>query len=127
MFHLNREAEGDALDALAIGREVKLKGPMGRSHYRPGGGRLVLAASEAGFGPIWAIARAARYIEPDRDMALAIGARDALDLYMRESLDWLRATGVGRIVLCAERGRQRPPDVRPAPWAPISRNCGPPT
>ncbi|MET0366618.1 MAG: ferredoxin--NAD(+) reductase [Methylobacterium sp.] len=115
VFHLNREAEGDALDALAIGREVKLKGPMGRSHYRPGGGRLVLAASEAGFGPIWAIARAARYIEPDRDMALAIGARDALDLYMRESLDWLRATGVGRIVLCAERGRQRPPDVRPGP------------
>lgn len=114
VFHLPREDGGPA-DALAIGQEIKLKGPLGRSHYRPGGGRLVLAASGAGFGPIWAIARAARYIEPGRDMALSVGARDALDLYMRESLDWLRATGVGRIVLCAERGRQRPPDVRPGP------------
>ena len=34
---------------------------------------------------------------------------------MRESLDWLRATGVGRIVLTADRSRQRPPDVRPGP------------
>ncbi|MCJ2012574.1 ferredoxin--NAD(+) reductase [Methylobacterium sp. J-076] len=115
VFHLPRDPDGDGTDTLAPGGEVRLKGPTGRSHYRPGGGRLVLAATGAGFGPIWAIARAARYIEPERDMALSIGAPDALDLYMRESLDWLRATGVGRIVLCAERGRQRPPDVRPGP------------
>lgn len=115
VFHLPRDPDGDGADALSPGLEVKLKGPLGRSHYRPGGGRLVLAATGAGFGPIWAIARAARYIEPERDMALAVGTRDALDLYMRESLDWLRGTGVGRIVLCAERGRQRPPDVRPGP------------
>jgi NAD(P)H-flavin reductase len=118
VFHLPRDPEGDALDALdalAPGLEIKLKGPLGRSHYRPGGGRLVLAATGAGFAPIWAIARAARYVEPDREMALSIGARDALDLYMRESLDWLRDTGVARIVLCAERGRQRPPDVRAGP------------
>lgn len=115
VFHLPRDPEEDVPAALAVGQEVRLKGPLGRSHYRPGGGRLVLAATGAGFGPIWAIARAARYIEPERDMALAIGARDALDLYMRESLEWLRGTGVGRIVLCAERGRQRPPDVRPGP------------
>lgn len=113
VFHLPRDPDGDPVDALALGQDVKLKGPFGRSHYRPGGGRLVLAASGAGFGPIWAIAHAARYIEPGRDMALAVSARDALDLYMRDSLDWLRGTGVGRIVLCAERGRQRPPDVRP--------------
>jgi NAD(P)H-flavin reductase len=113
VFHLPRDPEGDPIDGLALGQEVKLKGPLGRSHYRPGGGRLVLAASGAGFAPIWAIAHAARYIEPGRDMAVTVSARDALDLYMRESLDWLRGTGVGRIVLCAERGRQRPPDVRP--------------
>ncbi len=115
VFHLPRAPEGGAVDALVLGQEIKLKGPLGRSHYRPGGGRLVLAATGAGFAPIWAIARAARYVEPDREMALSIGARDALDLYMRESLDWLRGTGVARIVLCAERGRQRPPDVRPGP------------
>ena len=82
--------------------------PPRRRAPRAGGGRR-------GFGPIWAIARAARYIEPAREMALAVGARDALDLYMRESLDWLRRTGVARIVLCADRGRQRPPDVRSGP------------
>ncbi len=113
VFHLARDPDGDPLDTLAVGQDVKLKGPFGRNHYRPGGGRLVLAASGAGFGPIWAIAHAARYIEPGRDMTLTVSARDALDLYMRDSLDWLRGTGVGRIVLCAERGRQRPPDVRP--------------
>ncbi|MBE7249369.1 MAG: ferredoxin--NAD(+) reductase [Actinomycetospora chiangmaiensis] len=113
VFHLPRDPDGDPVDALAIGQDVRLKGPFGRSHYRPGGGRLVLAAAGAGFAPIWAIAHAARYIEPGRDMTLTVSARDALDLYMRDSLDWLRGTGVGRIVLCAERGRQRPPDVRP--------------
>ncbi len=115
VFHLPRDPDEDGAAAFVVGQDVRLKGPFGRGHYRPGGGRLVLAATGAGFGPIWAIARAARYIEPERDMALAIGARDALDLYMRESVEWLRGTGVGRIVLCAERGRQRPPDVRPGP------------
>lgn len=100
---------------VGLGAEVKVKGPMGRGYYRPGGGRLVLVAAETGFAPIWAIARAARYIEPARDVVLIAGARDPLDLYMRPSLDWLRATGVGRIVLVADRTRQRPPDVRPGP------------
>ncbi|MDP4023401.1 ferredoxin--NAD(+) reductase [Methylobacterium sp. NEAU 140] len=115
VFHLPRDPEGGPLDALALDLPVRLRGPVGRGQYRPGGGRLVLASSGAGFAPIWAIARAARYVEPAREMALAVGARDALDLYMRESLDWLRRTGVGRIVLCADRGRLRPPDVRSGP------------
>ncbi|WP_426315286.1 ferredoxin--NAD(+) reductase [Methylobacterium fujisawaense] len=115
VFHVARDPEGDPLDALRLDQPVRLKGPVGRGQYRPGGGRLVLVAAGAGFGAIWAIARAARYVEPAREMALAVGARDALDLYMRESLDWLRRTGVGRIVLCADRGRQRPPDVRSGP------------
>ena len=116
VFHLGRDPEGDGpVDALRLGGAVRLKGPVGRAQYRPGGGRLVLAAAGTGFAPVWAIARAARYVEPAREVTLAVGARDALDLYMRESLDWLRRTGVGRIVLCADRGRQRPPDVRPGP------------
>lgn len=115
VFHIPRDPEGGPVDAIRLDQPVRLKGPVGRGQYRPGGGRLVLVAAGAGFGPIWAIARAARYVEPAREMALAVGARDALDLYMRESLDWLRCTGVGRIVLCADRGGQRPPDVRSGP------------
>ncbi|GJE60657.1 ferredoxin--NAD(+) reductase [Methylobacterium trifolii] len=116
VFHLPRDSEGRCLtDGLSPDAAVKVRGPVGRGQYRPGGGRLVLVAAGTGFGPVWSIARAARYIEPAREMTVMVGARDALDLYMRDSLDWLRRTGVGRIVLVADRGRQRPPDVRPGP------------
>lgn len=108
---LVRSCHAGATPALAF----KLKGPFGRGAYRPGGGRLVLVSSGTGFAAIWAIGRAARYIEPAREVCLVVGARDPLDLYMRPALDWLRATGVTRIVLASERGRQRPPDVRPGP------------
>ncbi|KQO61950.1 ferredoxin-NAD reductase [Methylobacterium sp. Leaf102] len=120
VFHLrltgDRAALPDAFgDGIRLDHPVKIKGPVGRGYYRPGGGRLVLVAAETGFAPIWSIARAARYIEPAREVAIHVGARDPLDLYMRPSLDWLRATGVGRVVLVADRSRQRPPDVRPGP------------
>lgn len=116
VFHLPRDLDGGGpADAIVLDQPVRLKGPVGRGQYRPGGGRLVLVAAGSGFGAIWAIAHAARYVEPAREMTLAVGARDALDLYMRESLDWLRRTGVGRIVLVADRVGRRPPDVRPGP------------
>ena len=116
VFHCPRDEGGTSLfEAVGLDVGVKLKGPVGRGQYRPGGGRLVLVAAESGFGAVWAIAHAARYVEPARDMTVIVGARDARDLYMRESLDWLRRTGVGRIVMVAERGRLRPPDVRPGP------------
>ena len=116
VFHLARDEDGWSLaDSLPLHADVKVRGPVGRAQYRPGGGRLVLVSAGCGFAQIWSIARAARYIEPTRDMCVIAGARDPLDLYMRESLDWLRATGVGRIVLTADRSRQRPPDVRPGP------------
>ncbi len=119
MFHLRGECTED-LESLfgvvpAPGLSVKAKGPFGQGTYRPGGGRLVLVAAETGFAGIWAIARAARYIEPAREICLIAGARDPLDLYMRPALEWLRATGVNRITLAADRHRQRPPDVRPGP------------
>lgn len=120
VFHLRRDPDHPSIatalgTAIPLGAAVKVKGPVGRGHYRPGGGRLVLVAAETGFAPIWAIARAARYVEPAREIVLLVGARDPLDLYMRPSLDWLRATGVSRIVLVGDRSRQRPPDVRPGP------------
>lgn len=118
VFHLACEAGvfvGSLADALQVGTSISVKGPIGRGQYRRGGGRLVLVADEAGFAGIWAIARAARYIEPDREIHLFVGARDPLDLYMQDALDWLRATGVARIVKVADRHRQRPPDVKPGP------------
>ncbi|MCJ2080831.1 ferredoxin--NAD(+) reductase [Methylobacterium sp. J-090] len=120
VFHLRLTGDRTALpdafgEEIVLDHPVKIKGPVGRGYYRPGGGRLVLVAAETGFAPIWSIARAARYIEPAREVAIHVGARDPLDLYMRPSLDWLRATGVGRLVLVADRSRQRPPDVRPGP------------
>ncbi|NEU11572.1 ferredoxin--NAD(+) reductase [Methylobacterium sp. BTF04] len=120
VFHLRLDGTPGGLaaalgESILIDHPVKLKGPVGRGQYRPGGGRLVLVAAETGFAAIWAIARAARYIEPAREIVLLVGARDPLDLYMRPSLDWLRATGVGRIVMVSDRSRQRPPDVRPGP------------
>jgi NAD(P)H-flavin reductase len=120
VFHLRLTGDRSALpdafgEEIVLDHPVKIKGPVGRGFYRPGGGRLVLVAAETGFAPIWSIARAARYIEPAREVAIHVGARDPLDLYMRPSFDWLRATGVGRLVLVADRSRQRPPDVRPGP------------
>ncbi|WP_336486109.1 ferredoxin--NAD(+) reductase [Methylobacterium nigriterrae] len=120
VFHLAPESDVPGLaaefcEAIRLGAPVKVKGPVGRAHYRPGGGRLVLVSAGTGFAPIWSIARAARYIEPAREMVVLVGARDPLDLYMRPALDWLRATGIGRVTLVADRSRQRPPDVRPGP------------
>ena len=120
VFHLRLEHDGTGLghafgESIDLDHPVKLKGPVGRGFYRPGSGRLVLVAAETGFAPIWSIARAARYIDPAREMTLMVGARDPLDLYMRPALDWLRATGVTRIVVVSDRMRQRPPEVRPGP------------
>ena len=115
VFHLPHDPTAPGLAAAAVGAAVKVRGPVGRAQYRPGGGRLILVSDGPGFGPIWSVARAARYIEPARDMAVLVGARDPLDLYMRPALDWLRATGIGRLTLVADRSRQRPPDVRPGP------------
>ncbi|MFE1600815.1 oxidoreductase [Methylobacterium sp. ID0610] len=119
VFHLRREgALGSALgEAVGPGHAVRLKGPVGNASYRPGTGRLVLVSAETGFAPIWAIARAARYLEPEREMVLIAGARDATDLYMRPALAWLRGTGVDRITLVASANRIGLPDVRPGPIA----------
>jgi NAD(P)H-flavin reductase len=120
VFHLRLGHGGTGLahafgEAIGLDHSVKVKGPVGRGYYRPGSGRLVLVAAETGFAPIWSIARAARYLDPAREITLMVGARDPLDLYMRPSLDWLRATGVTRIVVVSDRTRQRPPEVRPGP------------
>ncbi|WP_298966306.1 oxidoreductase [uncultured Methylobacterium sp.] len=121
VFHLRRDTTlGAAVAAIAAGgaqveHAVRVRGPAGGSPYRTGRGRLVLVASETGFAPIWAIARAARYQESSREIVVVAGARDAGDLYMRPAFDWLRATGVQRLVLAASRERISAADVRPGP------------
>ncbi|GJD50652.1 Dihydroorotate dehydrogenase B (NAD(+)), electron transfer subunit [Methylobacterium crusticola] len=118
VFHVRADcgAVGPALGGtVRPGHVVRVKGPAGGTPYRPGPGRLVLAAAETGFAPIWAIARAARYLEAGREMVLVVGARDADDLYMRPALDWLRQTGVQQITLAASRERRGLADVRSGP------------
>lgn len=118
VFHLRRDgrALGPALgEAIGPDHGVRVKGPIGPAPYRPGGGRLVLVSAETGFAPIWAIARAARYLESQREMVVVAGARDAADLYMRPALAWLAGTGVAQIALVAECGRPCAADVRPGP------------
>ena len=120
VLHLPRGEPGEGLANLLageipLGALVRLRGPLGRAYYRPGGGRMVLVSDGCGFAQTWAIARAARHVEPAREVVLIAGAADPLDLYMRPALDWLRGSGLARVVLAAERSRQRPPDVRPGP------------
>ncbi|TGE01860.1 oxidoreductase [Methylobacterium nonmethylotrophicum] len=118
VFHLRRDggALGPALgEAVHPGHAVRIKGPAGGTPYRPGPGRLVLVSAETGFAPIWAIARAARHLEINREMVLVVGAGDADDLYMRPALAWLRGTGVQQITLAASRDRRGQSDVRHGP------------
>jgi NAD(P)H-flavin reductase len=103
VFHMRR-APGGAVSAelgtaIGAGHPVSVRGPSGVAYHRPGGGRLVLVSTGAGWGPIWAIARAARFREPQRPLVLVAGARNPADLYMGESLAWLQATGTTEIVL----------------------------
>lgn len=105
------------------GHKVTLRGPFGSAFHRPDVGRIILIAAGTGWAPIWAIARAARYREPSREMVVIVGARDPRNLYMAESLAWLAETGVATIMPTSSGGsaagilRGRPtdhlPDLRP--------------
>jgi NAD(P)H-flavin reductase/ferredoxin len=107
VFHIRRCPDGVVSSRLGngigIGHGVRVRGPFGNAFFRKSGGRLVLVATGTGWAPIWAIARAARYHQPDREMIVVVGARDAANLYMRPSLDWLAGTGVRQITMTASR------------------------
>jgi len=86
------------------GHRVTLRGPFGSAFHRLDAGRIILVAAGTGWAPIWAIARAARYREPSREMVVIVGARDPRNLYMAESLAWLAETGVAKIMPTSSGG-----------------------
>jgi 3-phenylpropionate/trans-cinnamate dioxygenase ferredoxin reductase subunit len=115
LFHIRMEPDGvvssDLGRRISAGTRVSIQGPFGNSFHRRGVGRIILVSSGTGFAPIWAVARASRFREPEREMIVIAGARYAHNLYMREAMAWLARTGVERLVLTCS-GDNHQPDVR---------------
>jgi 3-phenylpropionate/trans-cinnamate dioxygenase ferredoxin reductase subunit len=109
IFHIRACADGVVSSQLGrrigVGHRVRVRGPFGNAFYRKAEGRIVLVATGTGWAPIWSIARAARYHQPEREMIVVVGARDPHNLYMHESLEWLRQTGVQQITMTCTGSR----------------------
>jgi NAD(P)H-flavin reductase len=108
-------------EKIAVGHKVKVSGPNGHAFYREGEGRIVLVGAGTGWAPIWAVAREAKLANPDREIAIVIGAQHAANLYMGNSLLWLAEHGVSDLTVCASRSgyggvvkKGRPTDFIPA-------------
>jgi 3-phenylpropionate/trans-cinnamate dioxygenase ferredoxin reductase subunit len=103
VFHIRACADGVVSSQLGrglrVGHLVRVHGAFGHAFFRKAEGRIVLVATGTGWAPIWSIARAARYHQPEREMIVVVGARDAANLYMQPSLEWLRETGVQQITM----------------------------
>lgn len=97
IFQIRRQPDGVVSPQLGgrIGRgtAVKVEGPFGTAFHRLGRGRLVVVSSGVGFAPAWAVARASRLREPERDLLVVAGTREPQNLYMRPALEWLRDRG----------------------------------
>jgi len=90
-LHVRRVPNGRVSSALGEeiveGHRVKLVGPLGSAYLRPNHRhRTILVASGTGFAPIWAIADAAMWERPDRELVLIVGARTLDSLYMIPAL-----------------------------------------
>lgn len=109
VFHIRACPEGVVSSQfgrrIQLDHRVQVRGPFGQAFFRKAEGRLVLVATGTGWAPIWAVARAARYHQPQREMVVVVGARNAGNLYMQASLDWLRQTGVGQITMTCSGSR----------------------
>jgi 3-phenylpropionate/trans-cinnamate dioxygenase ferredoxin reductase subunit len=127
LFHIRVEPDGAVSKELGrkivAGLRVSIHGPFGYAFHRRGEGRIVLISSGTGFAPIWAIARASRFREPNREMIVVAGARYEHNLYMRKELAWLAQTGVAQPILTCS-GTVSEPDVksgRPTAYVPELR------
>lgn len=111
-----RRLDGGAVSSrlgkqISPGSAVKVEGPFGHAFHRLGRGRLVVVSAGVGFAPAWAVARASRLREPERDLVVVAGARHAHNLYMRPALQWLRERGAATTLTCS--GAHPPDDARP--------------
>lgn len=127
VFHIRLEPNGVVSEELGNkilpGTRVSIYGPFGNAFHRRSEGRIILISSGTGFAPNWAIARASRFREPDREMVVVAGARFEHNLYMREELAWLAQTGVKQLTLACS-GTCSEPDVkagRPTDYLPELR------
>lgn len=115
IFQIRRQAGGAVSphlgNRIGAGTKVKVEGPFGHAFHRLGRGRLVIVSSGVGWAPAWAVARASRLREPQRELLVVAGARHPHNLYMRPALDWLRDRGAVTILTCS--GGPPPADARP--------------
>jgi 3-phenylpropionate/trans-cinnamate dioxygenase ferredoxin reductase subunit len=113
IFHIRACPDGVVSSELGrrigLGHRVQVRGPFGSAFFRKAEGRIVLVATGTGWAPIWSVARAARYHQPNREMVVVVGARNADNLYMHPSLDWLRETGVQQITMTCTGSRAEAP------------------
>lgn len=93
-FHVRRFKDGHVTSSLGQrirpGHQVMLTGPYGSAYFRPNlKSRLILAATNTGFAPIWSIAVAALRENPSRRMMIIAGGRSFESLYMGAALEQL--------------------------------------
>lgn len=105
IFQIRRQPGGAVSphlgNRIGAGTKVKVEGPFGQAFHRLGRGRLVVVSSGVGWAPAWAVARASRLREPQRELLVVAGARHPHNLYMRPALDWLRERGAITILTCS--------------------------
>lgn len=114
-FHIRRMKDGQVTPALGRqikpGHRVKVTGPFGSAYFRPQlQSRTILVGTNTGFAPIWSIAAAALYENPERMMLIVAGGRSIESLYMGPALAQLaRFPNVHIVPVCS-----RPQSVSPA-------------
>lgn len=93
--------------SIDVGHTVKVSGPYGHAYLRTQeDGPLVLTASGTGFGPIWALARAATLADRNRSLSVIAGIRTPDDAYMRPAFHWLRDHGKDDITVSTQNGAE---------------------
>jgi NAD(P)H-flavin reductase/ferredoxin len=108
VFHIRRLPDGIVSGqlgrAVRIGHAAHVQGPFGNTYLRDGDGPLVLVAGGTGWAPIWSLARSARLSQRHRELTIIAGSRDAENLYLRPSLNWLIDDGVREVIATTEVG-----------------------
>jgi NAD(P)H-flavin reductase/ferredoxin len=90
-FHIRVVPDGKVSSALGVrikaGHAVRITGPFGSAFLRADHpGPILLVSGGTGFAPIWSIAVAAIFEQPQRELTLIAGARNIQSLYMLGAL-----------------------------------------